>query len=700
MSGAVTVLTNHCRVIQSYIMGDPIPSITLLIGTILLSVVVTKAEQQGVKMKITVSTSRHNKTMETRYLDLNRHLTGTERIISSEVISRIRNNMKYTVLFERLNQMVLSKSSYKITSFIDFSPYADMFVKLKAYIQKLKINLNEQAGKAGRYPPYYRENGHIQNDIDRKRQVEIEKMLQDAIIEINYLQVTLVKIESTYNKIVNPDKIENLNDTPPVNKSQRKKRSVVGSIFKWLFGGGDNGAEVTQQLKNNIVTLKQNQNLQQDQVKQLLKMNQLTAVETSRNRKLLKDLTKDMIQINFTVAQLEYQSQQLHASVNFLNFMMSVRHKIAVIRDSTFAIQQNLNHLYIYLNTLSTHKLIPKMLTPYDLLALLKTVVRDLRSHPKLKLPVEPTKNEIYQYYQIMSASAVIYDEMLLCILHVPLVDRSKTFQVFKIHNLPLPLPPLNKQMRHKLDHQYLAISTDKLYVTFSTVEEIFSCRMSIGSFCEINNAIYPTSTINSCEYTLFMEQQTLVRKLCKVDLVNFTRDQAFSLDLQFWAILTVQPITMQVSCLTKMYYVKLQHPLNIIFLEESCEASTVSMLLPSHTVLSKEVDSSQLGIRLDQLKLHYQKIQDFTIISNTPIEKLTPQQLESKASYIPKMENISLDKFNTTMTKINKEYPWQMPVWLKIILTIGITIFIIGAMIGCYVCRVRGVRLGWCLSK
>ena len=268
--------------------------------------------------------------------------------------------MKYTVLFERLNQIVLSKSSYKITSFIDFSPYADMFVELKAYIQKLKINLNKQVRKAGKYPPYYRENGRIQNDIDRKRQVEIEKMLQNAIIEINYLQVTLGKIESTYNKIVNPDKIENLNDTPSVNKNQRTKRSVLGSIFKWLFGGGDNDAEATQQLKNNITILKQNQNLQQDQIKQLLRMNQLTAVETKRNRKLLKDLTKDMIQINFTVAQLEYQSQQLHASVNFLNFMMSVRHKIAVIRDSTFAIQQNLNHLYIYLNTLGTHKLIPK----------------------------------------------------------------------------------------------------------------------------------------------------------------------------------------------------------------------------------------------------------------------------------------------------------------------------------------------------
>ena len=248
-------------------MGDPRPSTTLLISAVLLSVVVTRAEQQGVKMKITVSTSHNNKTMETRYLDLNRHLTGTEHTILPEVISRIKNNTKYTVLFERLNQIVLSKSSYKITSFVDFSPYADMFTKLKAYTQKLNMNLNEQIEKARQYSPYYKVNGRIQNDIDRERWVEIEKMLQGATIEINYLQMTLAKIESTYNKIVNPDKIENLNGTPSVNKSQRTRRSVVGSIFKWLFGGGDNGAEVTQQLKNNIAILKQNQNLQQDQIK-------------------------------------------------------------------------------------------------------------------------------------------------------------------------------------------------------------------------------------------------------------------------------------------------------------------------------------------------------------------------------------------------------------------------------------------------
>ena len=63
-------------------------------------------------------------------------------------------------------------------------------------------------------------------------------------------------------------------------------------------------------------------------------------------------------------------------------------------------------------------------------------------------------------------------------------------------------------------------------------------------------------------------------------------------------------------------------------------------------------------------------------------------------------MENISLDEFNTTLAEINKEYPWQMPTWLKIFMTIVITIFIIGIIVGCYICRVRGIHLEWCLLK
>ena len=93
---------------------------------------------------------------------------------------------------------------------------------------------------------------------------------------------------------------------------------------------------------------------------------------------------------------------------------------------------------------------------------------------------------------------------------------------------------------------------------------------MSSGSFCKINNAIYPTNTIRSCEYALFMGNHMLVKEACKVDLVNFTNDQAIALDSQFWVITTVKPTTMYITCLIKTFYIEFQHPLDVIFLDES----------------------------------------------------------------------------------------------------------------------------------
>ena len=92
------------------------------------------------------------------------------------------------------------------------------------------------------------------------------------------------------------------------------------------------------------------------------------------------------------------------------------------------------------------------------------------------------------------------------------------------------------------------------------------------------------------------MGKHTLVEQACKVDLVNFTSDQALALDSQFWVIVTVKPTTMYITCLTNTSYIEIQHPLDIIFLEESCEASTSSMLLPSCTTLSKEISQTKLG--------------------------------------------------------------------------------------------------------
>ena len=150
----------------------------------------------------------------------------------------------------------------------------------------------------------------------------------------------------------------------------------------------------------------------------------------------------------------------------------------------------------------------------------------------------------------------------------------------------------------------------------------------------------------------------------------------------------------MYITCLTKTFYIELQHPLDIIFLEESCEASTPSILLPSCTMLSKEVSQTKLGFQLEQLRLNYTDIKDFTAIKYTPLKRLMEDQLNKQVQEIPEIKDISLEKLSSTLSQIDSKYPWQMPTWLKILLSIIITVIIIGIIVICCICRARGIYM------
>ena len=70
------------------------------------------------------------------------------------------------------------------------------------------------------------------------------------------------------------------------------------------------------------------------------------------------------------------------------------------------------------------------------------------------------------------------------------------------------------------------------------------------------------------------------------------------------------------------------------------------------------------------------------------PLKKLTGDQLDRWVQEIPDIKDITLGKLNTTLSEISNEYPWQMPMGLKIFLSITITILVIGIIISCYLCR------------
>ena len=73
---------------------------------------------------------------------------------------------------------------------------------------------------------------------------------------------------------------------------------------------------------------------------------------------------------------------------------------------------------------------------------------------------------------------------------------------------------------------------------------EILSCQLSTGHYCEINTPFYPTDNTHHCSYYLLQNDDEKVRQLCSLLVINQPTDQAVSLDYYYWAITTMKPST------------------------------------------------------------------------------------------------------------------------------------------------------------
>ena len=73
----------------------------------------------------------------------------------------------------------------------------------------------------------------------------------------------------------------------------------IGYLVTWE--GTDQNVE---QLKNNVYILMANQNVQQQQIKEIFKLNNLTRLEMGWNRRILKQLDVKLVSINHSLYRL------------------------------------------------------------------------------------------------------------------------------------------------------------------------------------------------------------------------------------------------------------------------------------------------------------------------------------------------------------------------------------------------------------
>ena len=150
-----------------------------------------------------------------------------------------------------------------------------------------------------------------------------------------------------------------------------------------------------------------NQNLQQ-QIKEIFKLTNLTRIEASQNRKVLRQLDLRLIQLNHSLHTLEFHISRIQVDRNFVVSIFQIHSHLPILLVGIIQLNRDLDAVYKYMTTLSYNTLSPTIISPSDLRKLPSEAETDLIGHPKLGLPTSYDGKNIWTYYKVLRIVSIV----------------------------------------------------------------------------------------------------------------------------------------------------------------------------------------------------------------------------------------------------------------------------------------------------
>ena len=209
------------------------------------------------------------------------------------------------------------------------------------------------------------------------------------------------------------------------------------------------------------------------------------------------DLVKVIQKLDSKIRQLQQSFEQKFVRLEqfihtYLQFQMILDEIRITTQDAVFYLQS----LKTELNMLSMHHLSTDTISPHNLKKLLIVIESKLPNN--VELPRNPRK-DIWYYYKTLACMTYLQSKAIRIVLKIPLINTKESYEVFKVHNLPLPSDSINSNqtdvlLKYELEAEMLIVSKDK--TTFSILSD-YTYRMCTNhhyQFCNPETAFYQTN--------------------------------------------------------------------------------------------------------------------------------------------------------------------------------------------------------------
>ena len=452
------------------------------------------------------------------------------------------------VIFEPQRKIKLSRSTYKVTSYVDFKPYKQAFKQYGQYIEKFLTDIRDPRYVSTLYKVGTKEKNSLNKDEEVEtrafftegdcKQLTYRCRVQNQFTQLKrevakikqiYLETykkflraidhmefhpTLdrtktestnrlrrqpndedltaqtshfvnLREELTEDDILMLEQADELIRTKFLNETTQNKRTKRFGLTGWIMGWAIGHFTSFRTIKNNIRTLQEQNKLQQGQILELSHYLNITYAHVSTNRYAISNLQVQL-------AQIDQNLMVTIEKVKFLRFTVAVITDVRIILSKltlgVMGLQQNVKAIYEYLRVLSSKQVNPLLIPPDALRGVLARIKEDMKRNPRLQLPEDPNVN-IWNYYPIMKITPIVMYDFLL-------TDQSLEMNLYKIYNLPALHPELKVEFTYELEGEYLAISKNKLYAALPMARETRICKgMGGKSPCSAKSFCTATST-------------------------------------------------------------------------------------------------------------------------------------------------------------------------------------------------------------
>ena len=228
--------------------------------------------------------------------------------------------------------------------------------------------------------------------------------------------------------------------------------------------------------------------------------------------------------------------------------MLQVRNRLAMMRDGMKNLREDLSKISEYMTSLTSHKVTPNLIPPTNLRDILNDVSKKLVANPKLSLPIHKDA-DIWSYYQFLKIDAFVYSDMLITVLILPLIDKDLEFDLYKAHSLSLLHPELKTLFTYEIDNPYISLRSDGNYFTLPHNDDVVTCQISAGHFCNLNTALYPTASTTECIYHLLVNNNEKIEKHCTISIRKYMHHTAINIEGNTWALAVLEPTKLHVTC-------------------------------------------------------------------------------------------------------------------------------------------------------